>query len=195
MLRQLARVTPQELFQEGIDEPYQLDNQADLRKLWEQGLLEEDGVVGIPRRYRIARVMDIEANVKCETVKHAAVRFPSTINLVQYHDEPLDPLALVGSFDLPPPQIAVRPCEHNSARPVFELTPEARRAVQTRELRFTDYTWGPCYVHAAREDDETLNLPAKIIRTPVAVQLGRIRKYVRRGFRLRTQLGATRRET
>ena len=78
---------------------------------------------------------------------------------------------------------------------LFELTPEARRAVQTRELRFTDYTWGPCYVHAAREYDETLNLPAKIIRTPVAVQLGRIRKYVRRGFRLRTQLGATRRET
>ena len=156
-----------------------------LRELSEQGLLEGGGVVSIQKRYRIARVVDITASVHRQdrTVKNLAVRFPVKVNLVQYHGEPLDPLALVGSFDLPPPQIAVRPCALDSARPVFELTPEARQAIETRELRFTPYTWGPCYVRAD-EDLEEEGLPKKILRVPVRVQLERIDKYVGRGFRL-----------
>ena len=114
------------------------------------------------------------------------------INIVQYHGEPLTHLELIGSFDLPPPQVAV--CvDAGTARPRFVLTAAAAEAIRTRELRFNEYTWGPCYSYLREtlrqdDDDDAPELPdftpLCVLAGPVRVQLERINKYERRGFKL-----------
>jgi hypothetical protein len=138
-------------------------------------------------------------------------RLPATINLVQYHGEPLDPLgaprleqmyfacthaprvpaALIGTFDLMPPRVAIG-VEPGSARHRFTLAAETAQTIATRELGLTKFTWGPCYlnsVHNPDHDDEPdepedRQLHMAMLRGPVRTQLKRIMKYEYRGFKL-----------
>lgn len=117
---------------------------------------------------------------------------PCEVNLVQYHGEPLEPLALVGGFDIVPPRVAVS-VEPGSARHRFTLAPETAEAIAASELRLSQYTWGPCYPRpsawgmtleelSVEEEEQYVN--RSIYVGPVRTQLFRIAKYEARGFRL-----------
>ena len=157
-----------------------------LRPLLQAGMLDGDAMLGRPRGYRIARVVEIKAEIRRRDRRMPWLQFPSKINVIQYHNAPLKPLNLVASFDLPPPQIALSVCP-GSARPHFELTPGARAAMGTRTLAVGPNTWGPCYMRGWRtngEHDDAPPRPIDIWAGPVRVQLARMSKYVARGFKM-----------
>jgi hypothetical protein len=164
-----------------------------LGTLLSRGMLDGDATAGLARGYRIARVIEVSANIRDSEAYESMwpVQFPTTINVIQYFGEPLEQLALVSSFDLPPPQVALR-VEEGSALARFDLTAAAQEAQLTRELRLGKYTWGPCYLlpahrfRSAADVDElpTSPRPFDILNKPVRAQLSRIDKYVDRGFRL-----------
>ena len=179
--------------QDGIMLPVEVmeRTQIMMRSLMNAGMLDgpNEDLLGLPRSYKVARVVDLRAawGAAPEEIPDGFrvdslvpdVPFlkswacPRHINIVQYHGEPISPLALVGGFDLLPPQVAVG-VQPGTARLHFECSAPARKAIAARQLHFTPNTWPTSYQGSDVE----------CILKAAWVQVRRIQKYVDRGFEL-----------
>jgi len=160
-----------------------------LDQLEDNGWLDANKELGIPRRYTISKAIAVDAfsspTQKVSSSFSATLKLPS-INIIQFTGPPRSSLDIVSGFDILPCQVWLTSDEASSfGLKLNYASDKVKQCIQNRKLALSKYAFNPCY-----KDD----LPASLFigdderndswYNPISKQVTRILKYTKRGYKL-----------
>ena len=160
-----------------------------LNELEDNGWLDANKHLGIPKKYTIAKAISIDAFHKyAERISSSFfsnLKLPS-INIIQFQGPPRSSLDIVSGFDLLPCQVWLTSDEASaSGSKVNYASDRVKHCIQNRKLELSEYAFNPCYRDDIPESlfikDDQLN---DVWYGPIPKQVNRIIKYKTRGYTL-----------
>ena len=160
-----------------------------LNQLEDNGWLDANKQLGLPKRYTIAKAISIDGfknpTEKISSFFFSNLKLPS-INIIHFQGPPRSSLDIVSGFDILPCQVWLTSDEASaSGFKVNYASDRVRHCIQNRKLELSEYAFNPCY----RDDipaslfikDDQLN---DVWYGPIPKQVKRIIKYKSRGYTL-----------